>query len=61
MGLKVVTASAANFSFLAKPYRSFETPVNFGSLEYCGIFISLSPILLPWGLRQPQFQGSPFS
>jgi hypothetical protein len=25
MGLKVVTASAANFSFLAKPYRSFET------------------------------------
>merc|ERR1712130_99497 len=35
-------------------YRSFETwvkmkPVNFGSLEYRGIFISLSPnILAPW-------------
>jgi len=33
-------------------------PVNFGSLEYRGIFISLSPI---WRLGQPQFQGSPIS
>ena len=48
MGPKVVIASAANFSFLAEPLAELWNlvkmkPVNFGSLEYCGIFISLSP------------------